>query len=147
MQRHVAANHWRGRCCWFLRRRVCALQSDDEIAFRYLVTQLDFEFLHHTVERRRYFHGRFVGLQRNERLFRRHFVAHLYRHFDDGDAFETADIRHQYFFNFCHVVLLDYTVVGFGLSALILYSLIARLTSLASSLPSSDNAFNAATAT
>src|SRR5258708_35734087 len=115
-----------------------SLELEDRRALRHLVADLDANFLHHAGARRRDFHRRLVGFQRDERLLLRDRVARLDQHLDDFDFLEVADVGND---NLAH------TVVGSAFSGSMPSFLIASATAFGLPSPWSANAFSAAMVT
>jgi hypothetical protein len=81
-----------GRGCRGL-RRLGRLDGRDHGALGHLVAQLHAHFLHGAGVRRRHFHRRLVGFERDERILLLHRVPRLHQELDDGDVLEVADVR------------------------------------------------------
>ncbi len=69
------------------------LEHQDHRALGDLVAHLDPDFLDGARVRRRHFHRRLVGFERDQRRLLLHGVARLHLDLDDGDVLEVADVR------------------------------------------------------
>ncbi len=85
-----------GRC----RRRSLrgpAFHQRDQAALGHRIADLELDLAHHAGHRRGHVHGRLVGLQGDQRVFRLDGVADLDQHFDDRHVLEVADVGHFHF--------------------------------------------------
>jgi hypothetical protein len=69
-----------------------AFELHEDRAFAHLVANLDDDRFHDAIAWRGNFHGRLVGLQRDQRIFRLHLVARLDEYLDNRNFLEVTDI-------------------------------------------------------
>src|SRR5262245_13285459 len=79
------------------RRRDLSLRNENERTLGHPVSDLDLDFLHHSVERRGHIHRGFVGFKCDQRILGLHPIAGADQHVDDRHFLEVADVRHLYF--------------------------------------------------